>query len=242
MKKTGFFRIFLIFAIFPVLIIGLNANLYAEESEINLDAGRQDGTDKLFVTISYGFSASWLTRIVTQTERSNFVFKDFFPGLYLGAELRNIQHITPMIRLTAYYPAVSTFNGMIQKPNTPVHFGADLFTGLRFDYEKAFFRLHAGPALHLFFLNSDRWNYFDMGAAAVAGVELALSPGWTLLIDGTASFDNGNLGANRKMDPFDVVWQYQIGLGGRYSKKMRNHSPLFAKRNNDFENIRSINR
>jgi hypothetical protein len=209
-----------------VLTLGLNQRIQAQEQEFGTDM-----RDKLFVTFSYGAVASWLTRIIDQTERSNFVFRDFLPGLYFGAELRNVKYITPIARLTAYYPLASTFNYMSQKPKTPLHFGIDFYTGFRFEFNiKEIVRLHAGPALHMFFLNAERWNYFNLGAAAVAGVEVPLTRRWTLLVDGIASLDSGNLGANRKMEPFDTAFQYQAGIGCRYSKKMQNEKFLFAKR------------
>jgi len=89
-------------------------------------------------------------------------------------------------------------------------------------------RINAGPALHMFFLNADRWNYFNLGAAAVVGIEAPLASRWTLLVDGYASIDNGNLGTNRQMEPFDIVWQYQVDIGFRYSKKKRNDASLIS--------------
>jgi hypothetical protein len=209
-----------------VLTLVLNQGILAQEQELD-----ELARDKLFVSFSYGAVASWLTRIIDQTGRSNFVFRDFLPGLYFGAELRNVKYITPMVRLTAYYPLISSFNRVPQKPNSPLHFGIDFYTGFRFGFDiKEFVRLHLGPALHMHFLNAERWNYFNLGAAAVAGLEVPLTRRWTLLVDGIASLDNGNLGANRRMEPFDKVFQYQAGVGCRYSKRMLNEKPLFAKR------------
>ena len=179
-------------------------------------------------TFSYGATASWLTRIVKQTERSNFVFRDFLPGVYFSTEVQNIPVIVPVVRLAAYYPLVSTFNRVPQKPNTPLHIGADMIAGIKFEpFDFKYVRINAGPAVHLFYLSSDRWNYFNLGAAAIAGVELALSPGWTMLFDGYASLDSGNLGSNRLMEPFDITYQYQVGVGVRYSKMKRNDYVLF---------------
>jgi hypothetical protein len=119
---------------------------------------------------------------------------------------------------------------MPQKPVTPLHFAVDMAIGARFEpFNMKYVRINAGPALHMFFLNADRWNYFNLGAAAVLGIELPLVSRWTLLIDGYASIDNGNLGTNRQMEPFDIVWQYQINLGFRYSKKKENDTWLFAR-------------
>ena len=208
-------------AVFTVLTLGF---IFAEEIP------PPSPPDTIFFTFNQGASAAWLTRVINQTDRSNFVFRDFMPGLYFGAELRNVPYIVPMMRLAAYYPLSSTFNLMPQKPVTPLHFAVDVTAGLRFEpFNIKYVRINAGPALHLLFLNADRWNYCNIGAAAVAGVELPLASRWTLLVDGFASIDNGNLGANRLMEPFDVVWQYQVDIGFRYSKKKGNDASLFAK-------------
>jgi hypothetical protein len=199
-----------------------------DSSAEDMDSANVPSDDKFFLTYNWGAAASWLTRIINQTERSNFVFKDFLAGLYFEADLHNIKYGTPLIRLTAYYPITSTFNEMPQKPNTPLHFGADMLAGLKFGLlDTQYIRADAGLALHLFFLNADRWNYFNLGGAAVAGIELPLTKRWTLLIGGGASVDNGNLGGNREMEPFDIVYQYQVNLGARYSKKKQNTSSVF---------------
>lgn len=128
-----------------------------------------------------------------------------------------------MARLTAYYPMTSTFNKIPQKPKTPLHFGVDFISGLKFELIRMkYLRFNAGPALHLFFLNSERWNYLDLGGAGFAGFELPLTTSWTVLLNGYASLDYGNLGGNRDMEPFDIVFQYQVDIGIRYSKKLCN--------------------
>jgi len=175
---------------------------------------------KPFPQFTQGITAAWLTRIANQTGRSNFVFRDFLPGLYFDVQLHNLKYITPEVRVVVYYPLISTFNLMPQEPKTPLHLGVDFFTGIRFEMElNRFFHVNAGPGLHLLFLNADRWNYLNMGAAVCAGIEFLLNSQWSLLLDGFASLDNGNLGANRSMEPFDIAYQYQIDFGFRYSKK-----------------------
>jgi hypothetical protein len=177
----------------------------------------------LFIIYNEGLSVSWLTRITRQTGRSNFVFEDFMPGLYFGMALTNVKYLTPTIRLTAYYPLSSTFNKIPQPPKTPLHFGVDFFGGPAFQIDALkYVRFNLAPGLHFLFLNSDRWNYFNLGIAGLVGFELPLTRGWTILINGIASLDNGNLGGNRLMEPFDIVYQYQIDLGVRYSKKRSN--------------------
>ena len=187
---------------------------------------------KLYVTFTYGPTASWLTRIIEQTERSNFVFRNFLPGIYFTTELQNLPLITPEVRAAFYYPLLSSFNH-VPYANSPLNFAGDLFAGARFEIGWGFFRINGGPGLHLLFLSSDRWNYFNMGAALAVGIELALSPGWSLLIDGFASIDNGNLGTNKQMEPFNITYQYQTALGVRYSKKKRNASAIFMGKDKD---------
>jgi len=184
-----------------------------------------------FLLFSEGLTCSWLTRITKQSGRSNFVDEDFLPGLYYRMDLVDPHWddiFRPMIRIAALYPLISTFNKVPQLPKTPLHFGADINLGVVFNIlEFAYFRLNAGPALHLFFLNSDRWNYFNMGGAAMIGMELPLAPRWTLIGGGIASLDSGNLGDNRYMEPYDIVFQYHVELGIRYSKRLINSKALF---------------
>jgi hypothetical protein len=172
---------------------------------------------------SEGAAASWLTRIIKQTGRSNFVFGDFLPGLYFSTKIARAGLFTPMIRVAAYYPLQSTFNKMPQPPKVPLHYAADLFIAPNFELNMfKYARINLAPGPHLFFLNSERWNYLNLGLAGLAGVELPLTKGWTILINGMVSLDNGNLGANRDMEPFDIVYQYQVDFGVRYSKKAPN--------------------
>jgi hypothetical protein len=209
---------------FALLTLIVAAGVSAQEDEFAFPEANQP-----FVVFSEGAACSWLTRIIKQSGRNNFVFDDFLPGLYFRTDLHNIKYITPMIRLAALYPLVSTFNQFPQKPKTPLHFGADLTCGLKVSIlDLKYFRLNAGPALHLFFMSADRWNYFEMGAAAFAGMELPLSENWTLLCNGFASIDNGNLGSNRAMEPFDIAYQYQVDIGVRYSTKLKNRTFLFS--------------
>ncbi|MDR0624529.1 MAG: hypothetical protein LBG10_08890 [Treponema sp.] len=179
-----------------------------------------------FIIFNEGLTASWLTRIIKQTGRSNFVFKDFMPGLYFGMELTNIKLVTPTLRLAAYYPLTATFNRIPQQPKSPLHMAADFFAGPGFEFNMLkYVRFNFVPGLHFFYQHSDRWNYFNIGLAGLGGFELPLSRGWTILVNGMASIDNGNLGSNKDMEPFDIVYQYQVDLGVRYSKKAANAYP-----------------
>ena len=228
-----------LFIVFVLLMFGLPVT-YAQESESNNNIPETNmlpppaSTGKIFAVFDWGPTSSWLTRIVNQTNRSNFVFRDFLVGMYFDTELRNIKYIYPSIRVAAYYPMISSFNMMTQKPKNPLHGGIDLVAGLKFQLlDVQYARFFAGPGLHLFFLNSDRWNYLNLGGAASLSIELPLSLKWVMLFEGIASLDGGNLGSNRRMEPFDIVYQYQVDIGFRYSKKkLHNEKGLFMKHNN----------
>jgi len=230
MKISSLFVTIIIFLAFiPITVV------HAQEDGINIIENGVNKEEKIpgwpYFIFSEGAASSWLTRIIFQTERSNFVFEDFLVGLYFRTDLENFKYFTPMTRLAVYYPLVSTFNDFPQLPKNPLHYGVDLTTGVRFDIlEFKYFRLNFGPALHMFFLNTDRWNYFNLGAAVFLGMEVPLTKNWTFLAGAFASLDNGNLGANRQMEPFDVVYQYQIEAGVRYSKKITNKDFLFVKK------------
>jgi hypothetical protein len=206
-----------VFTIFTLLAMSTAVGAFA-----------QDDPSGYYLLFSEGLTCSWLTRIIKQTGRSNFVFEDFLAGPYFRMDLHTPKNITPMLRVAALYPFISTFNQFPQKPKLPLHFGADMNLGVNFKiFDFSYFRLNAGPAAHLFFLNSERWNYWELGAAAFVGMELPISQGWTLICNGFASLDYGNLGDNRKMEPFDIAYQYQVDIGVRYSKKMINRTSLF---------------
>jgi hypothetical protein len=178
---------------------------------------------KPFLVLNEGLSAAWMTRIIKQSGRSNFVFRDFMPGLYFGIKTMDMQPLNSVLRLAVYYPAAFTFNGVPQYPVNVLRFALDMFAGINFELDMwRYVRFNLSPGLHLYFQNADRWNYFDVGIAGLAGLELPILKHWTLLVNGIASLDNGNLGTNRNMEPFDIVYQYQIDLGVRYSRRAPN--------------------
>jgi hypothetical protein len=202
-------------------------NLFSESDGETVHPA-EDKQQAFFFLFSEGAAFSWLTRIIRQSGRSNFVFKDSMLGVYSRVDMHIDNNITPMARLAVFYPFETTFNKYPQKPKTPLHIGMDMNLGVNFDiFDFSYFRLNAGPAFHLFFLNSDRWNYFELGITAFTGMELPITERWTLVCGFFASLDNGNFGANRDMEPFDIVYQYQVDIGVRYSKKLKNGKSLF---------------
>lgn len=203
--------------------------LFAQEEvpsqEENLDplTGFPVIEDKPFVVYNEGLATSWVTRVMKQSGRSNFVFSDFLAGAYFGITARNMEPMDLTVRLTAYYPLSSKFNGHPQVSSSPLHYALDLYVAptLRLTmWNYVYINLSGG--LHFFFQNSERWNYIDLGIGGLAGLELPLSRRWTILIDGIASYDYGNFGTNRNLEPYNHVWQYQLSLGVRYSRAGEN--------------------
>ena len=226
----------LLFLILPLLPLSAQEAAAAEtvsQTETELapaETEYEEFKKKVYLTYDWGATGSWLNRIIKQTERSNFVYQDFLAGAFFSMGLHSVPVIVPSIRVAAYYPMRSTFNDMIQKSKSPLHIGVDALAWMKFEFlDLRYVRLNAGPGLHLFFLTADRWHYLDLGGGIALGIELPLTTRWTLLLDGYATLDSGNMGKNRLMEPFDIVYQYQIDLGARYSKKKDNAYAIFGK-------------
>ncbi|MCI7589929.1 MAG: hypothetical protein MST11_09820 [Spirochaetia bacterium] len=188
--------------------------------------------EKPFVVFEEGVTASWVTRIIKQTDRSNFVFEDFFGGAFFSMQTRNMQPVDSMIRLAAYYPLSYKFNKHPQVPVNVLNFAVDLLAAPFLNFSLwNYVRIDVGAGLHFFYQMADRWHYVHLGIGGVARLDMPLAKRWTLFFDGIASYDYGNLGTNGEMEPYDYVWQYQLGFGVRYSKKAENkYSYIPSKR------------
>lgn len=199
-----------------------------------------------FLLFDQGATAAWNTRIIKQTERSNFVFEDFLAGLYFTTRTKNFSSLLPIKlpfellgRVAAYYPLSHTFNKYPQPPINMLNFGVDVFLApvvqINF-WDYAYLDIAAGP--HFLYQKSDRWHYVHLGIGGMLGVQMPLARRWTLLLNGMASLDNANLGSNKKMEVYDLAWQYQASFGFRYSKRAPNvktYIPTKGSDQKDFE-------
>ena len=52
---------------------------------------------------------------------------------------------------------------------------------------------------------------------------------YTILVNGLASLDYGNFGSNRDIQPYNLVYNYQLELGVRYSKKKPHQYSYLSK-------------
>ena len=193
------------------------------------------------VSFDEGATASWNTRLIKQSGRTNFVFKDFLAGLYFTVRTKNFDSIVPFplpvelfARVAAYYPLSHTFNDYPQPPVNMLNFGVDFMLApvLQISFlDYVYLDLAAG--FHFLYQKSDRWHYVHLGAVGMVGLQLPLARRWSLLLNGFASIDNANLGSNKHMEPYDLAWQYQASLGVRYSKRSPNPKFYIPSKKND---------
>jgi hypothetical protein len=217
-----------------VCLFLLSFGLYAEDAEPSSidkektisesnNTGFPPIKERPFIVFNEGVTASWLTRIMRNEERSNFVFTDFMTGAYFGIQTVNMQPLNSIVRVAVFYPLAFTFNDVPQTPKNIIRYAIDTFAGIDIELNMwNYVRINMAPGLHFLFQNADRWNYINLGVGALVGLELPLAKHWTILLNGIASLDNGNLGTNREMEPFDIVYQYQLDVGVRYSKRNPN--------------------
>ena len=93
------------YIILIIISISMITTLVAEEiSTIDSKTGFPEITEKPFPIFNYGLTVSNITRIVSQTERSNFIYNETLAGLYFTMESRNMQPVNSLIRIAAYYP------------------------------------------------------------------------------------------------------------------------------------------
>ena len=181
--------------------------------------------------VQHYWGASWssVTRIQKQSGRSNFVWNDQLVGAFYEWTTNNFLimghyvNVNLFARHGVYYPLSYTFNKVKQVPVQTILYGFDLFTGVKFSLNvHDWATLSAKPGAHAYYQLHDKWHYVHIGAGLGLEAEFPISSRWSFNIGGIWTWDNANLGSNRKMQPFDFAWQYQAQLGFRYSSKKLN--------------------
>ena len=197
----------------------------SEDSAINPKTGFPEITDKPFAIFNEGITFSQITRIVYQSDynRSNFVWQDYMTGMYCELQTVNMKPVNSLVRIAAYYPFWHTFNGMDQAAKQALLYGVDLYAGPLFETDMwKYVRINYSFGPHFLYELSDEYHHLELGGASLLGIELPVATRWTILLNGMMSVDYGNLGTNKIIQPYDMVWNYQMELGVRYSKKNPN--------------------
>lgn len=198
-----------------------------DHNDTNVEINEKTGFPKIkakpFVMFNEGIAMAQVTRIQTVSGRSNFVWQNDMIGAFFQIQTRNMKPLNSVIRTSVFYPFYNKFNGVKQFPKQTILYAFDLFAGpiLETDMWK-YVRLKFGLGLHYMYQLSDEYHLNYLGGGALAGLELPIEPRWTILLDGTFSFDYPNFGTNRLVQPYDYSWQYQLNLGVRYSVKGKN--------------------
>ena len=218
MKKL--FSIITLIFIFSQIIFAQNNN---QQEKINPKTGFPEIKQKPFIVFNEGLSGAMINRLEKQDDRSNLVRENYLIGAFLEVQTENMKPINSMIRLSAYYPIYTTFNGMMQNSKQIILYAFDLFAGpmIQADMWNYVFLKFAG-GLHYMYQLTDEYHMNYLGLGALAGVELPISKHWTILLNGTATLDYPNLGTNKNIQPFDISCQYHVNFGIRYSKKKQN--------------------
>ncbi|WP_407426999.1 hypothetical protein [Treponema sp.] len=196
-----------------------------EDVVLNPKTGFPVITEKPFLIYNFGAAFSQVTRIISQEKynRSNFVWQDYLIGLYLEAVSKNVKPADSMLRIAAYYPFYYTFNGMEQPAKQAILYAFDAYWGPLFKTDMwHYFDINFSFGPHFLYQLSDEFHHVELGGAVLLGVELPVTRKWTVCLNGLASLDYGNLGSNREIFPYNYVYNYQIELGFRRSKKSPN--------------------
>lgn len=208
------------------------------------DAGQDDSVElnpktqfpaikkKPFIIFNEGVTISQVTRLIKQDNynRSNFVWQNYLVGLYCEAQTENIKPVDSLLRIAVYYPFKHTFNGMDQKATQPILYAFDAYYGPFFQtdmWKYIYINFSFGP--HFLYELSDEYHHIQLGGAVLLGLELPILKRWTVINNGIFAVDYGNIGSNRAIAPYDFVWQYQLELGWRYSKRKQNRYTYIRK-------------
>ena len=148
----------------------------------------------------------------------------------LQTDVSTLQPVDSLLRIAVYYPFKHTFNGMDQKATQPILYAFDVYYGPFFQtdmWKYVYINFSFGP--HFLYELSDEYHHIQLGGAVLLGLELPVLKRWTVINNGIFAVDYGNIGSNRAIAPYDFVWQYQLELGCRYSKRKQNRYTYIRK-------------
>lgn len=170
-----------------------------------------------------GVSFIQVNRIQKQTERSNFLWRDCMIGAYFKTQTRNLPYVDFLLRIQGFYPFYHQFNGMEMISKQTILYAFDGFLGPTYRKEMyKYFNMSLTPGIHYMYQLSDEYHYSYVGGGVILGMEFPVHKSFTILLDGTFTWDSANFGTNKNVQPYDYSWQWQSSLGVRYHPKHPN--------------------
>lgn len=199
-----------------VLFTAVSLSFAQEESSVS--------PDRMFFVFEEGVSIASVTRIQKVFGRSNFVWQDAMIGGYSTVKTNNFPVHDILFRFQAFYPFQHQFNGMEMFAKQTILYAFDAFTGPYFVWEfNKHVRFNMTPGLHYMYQLSDEYHLNYAGLGTILGTEFPVSEKWTVMLNGSFTYDYANIGSNRNVQPFDYSWQWGASLGIRYSKRIKNN-------------------
>lgn len=186
-----------------------------------------------YIMSNGGFAWSRVTRLQLQTTRSNFVWQDDLIGAYYAVQTGNM-FINLYGKIAVQYPYHCEFNKVTMPNKQTILYGFDTFVGpiWTFDIWKIA-KVDLAPGVHFRYQLSDKYHHCDLGIGGMVGLEFPFTKKFSLLLNGTVTYDYGNLGSNSKVQPFNHVWSYSADLGFRISKRGPNKFYYFRNYKDD---------
>lgn len=210
---------------FLILILTLISIIpvFAQTEKIDPKTGFPVIEVKPFEVFTEGVSFAQVNRVEILEDRSNFVRENYMIGASCSMISHNMKPTNHIIRISAYYPFYNTFNGMRQYPKQTLLYAADLFAGLYTTIDMwKYVNINFAGGLHYMYQLTDEYHMHYFGGAIMSGLDLPIAKRWNIALDGTVTLDYPNFGTNRRVQPFDMSWQYHLDFGVRYSRKNLN--------------------
>ncbi|MGI5070674.1 hypothetical protein [Treponema pectinovorum] len=191
------------------------STIYAQD----VNSEESSWLDEVYLQFDEGFSLLSVTRIQKESRRSNFVWSDAMIGAFFSVKTKNLPFLDVNLRLQALYPFQHQFNGMEQFSKQTILYAFDGFLGPYFKWNLfKHYNFSVTPGLHYMYQLSDEYHYSYVGAGGIFGVEFPVTKKWTIILDGTFTWDNANVGSNKNVQPYDYSWQWGSSIGVRYSR------------------------
>ncbi len=182
------------------------------------------------LSFAEGLSFAQVTRIEANEKSPDYVWETMMGGAFLSVRTNDLSIFDFVLTLSAYYPFYNAFNGMPQKTHNMFNYAIDGFFGILYTYDRlSWVNIDGAIGMHYMYQLTDEYHMNYLGLGLMLGIQLPLTRRWSIVEQNYVSFDNPNLGSNKKVQPFDGSYQYHINFGFRYSKKVLNNYHYIGK-------------